>query len=93
MNAFEQPQPVGKLESNVWGLYDALGNAAEWCADGFNDYPSGQFTDYHAAVKNDRRVLAGGSHINTRVNCIMRPGAHSAGMSFVGFRVVGELPH
>jgi formylglycine-generating enzyme required for sulfatase activity len=93
MNAFEQPQPVGRLAPNAWGLYDALGNVAEWCADGFHDYPRGHHVDYRAPVTNDRRVLAGGSHLNTRVNCIMRePGVHSAGLSFAGCRVVGELP-
>jgi len=93
MNAFEQPQPVGRLAPNAWGLFDALGNVAEWCADGFTDYPKGHLVDYRAPIKSDRRVLAGGSHINTRVNCIMRePGVHAAGLSFAGFRVAAELP-
>ena len=56
-------QPVGRLRSNPWGLYDTHGNVWEWCAD----WKAG---DYYAKAPPDdptgpdsgtSRVLRGNS--------------------------------
>jgi formylglycine-generating enzyme required for sulfatase activity len=32
-NSNERPHEIGKKKPNAWGLYDMLGNVAEWCVD------------------------------------------------------------
>jgi len=56
-NSQEKPHPVAKKEPNAWGLYDMLGNLAEWAirADGTGVVCGGSWTDSADAVSCDAR--------------------------------------
>ncbi|MBI5724988.1 MAG: SUMF1/EgtB/PvdO family nonheme iron enzyme [Planctomycetes bacterium] len=43
--ADERVHKVGQKKPNAWGLYDMLGNAPEWCLDGFREYDGKPQTD------------------------------------------------
>ena len=57
-NSGNQPEPVGKLKPNPWGLYDMHGNLFEWCLDSYNAYPGGKAFSSTGNMK----VLRGGAY-------------------------------
>jgi formylglycine-generating enzyme required for sulfatase activity len=94
-NAEETTRPVGMKKPNGWGLYDMLGNVAEWVADFYeSQYPNGDITDPKGPEKATYRVMRGGSWsaFPMACRCAARsdaPGAYQ--LKQTGFRVLLEV--
>jgi len=60
-NSSPQRHPVGEKKPNPWGLYDILGNVAEWCSDrwGDNYYEQAPVDDPQGPPSGDKRVHRG----------------------------------
>ncbi len=62
-NAGGTTHPVGQKAPNPWGLYDILGNVAEWCHDRYSPtyYSESPAEAPTGPASGDERVLRGGS--------------------------------
>ncbi len=82
---------VGSFEPNAYGLYDMHGNAYEWVADVYGNYPDGTLVDPVGPESGNQRVLRGGGWVNSgrELRTAMRWSARPTGrMEHYGFRVV-----
>jgi formylglycine-generating enzyme required for sulfatase activity len=96
-NAAGHTHPVGERQPNAYGLYDMLGNVAEWCWDYYDAdyYSKSPENDPRGPETSDfnHRVTRGGSFVNgkTKVNSTIRnsfPGSNENYNYDLGFRVV-----
>jgi formylglycine-generating enzyme required for sulfatase activity len=90
-NSGKNPHCVGEKQPNKWGLYDMLGNVAEWC---FNQYDVNYFAQSPPTSKkspNAPRAVRGGSFADGSLSS--RPSYRSQAAPDsrkpeIGFRVV-----
>jgi formylglycine-generating enzyme required for sulfatase activity len=94
-NSGETTHPVGQKERNAWGLFDLLGNVAEWTLDAYAPYPRVETaTDPTGPPAGSARVVRGGAwrSFPPAVRCAARTGTpESYQLSHVGLRVVREI--
>lgn len=85
---------VGQKLPNEFGLYDMLGNVAEWCADWLGPYEGDEVVDPQGPVEGAFRVIRGGSGSNNPNYCRAAIRVFSAEpthtSNWCGFRVVRE---
>jgi formylglycine-generating enzyme required for sulfatase activity len=91
--------PVASFESNEWGIYDLIGNAAEWVDDVFNETYFGAPRDGGAWYQETglagerRRVVRGGGYDDTpqRQRVTKRAGRRADRVNkSVGFRCAAD---
>jgi formylglycine-generating enzyme required for sulfatase activity len=87
--------PVGLKRPNPWGLFDMLGNVAEWTLDAYEPYPRvEEVGDPTGPTEGNTRVVRGGAYrsFGPAVRCAARAGTgKSYQLHHVGLRVVEEI--
>jgi formylglycine-generating enzyme required for sulfatase activity len=83
---------VATKHPNPWGLFNVLGNVAEWCQDNSDLYPGGPIIDPPGPAASAYRVIRGGGFrddaVHLRSACRWSEAEPSERFHNVGFRVV-----
>lgn len=100
-NSEKRTTAAGSKRPNAFGLFDMLGNVAEWCNDPYaaDYYANSPRTDPRGPVDGPKRVLRGGSWKSDPDECRVTSrqfddsGIHDAcfARNYVGFRCVRRL--
>lgn len=83
--------PVGLKTINPWGLYDLLGNVAEWCQDWHDKYPAEDQIDPQGAVNGITRIQRGGSWSHAAQSCRAATRRCSQRPDSIGVRLIKEF--
>jgi len=94
-NSEETIHPVRQKRPNAWGLYDMLGNVAEWTLDAYGPYPRvEEEKDPPGPAAGSTRVVRGGAwrSFPPAIRCAARTGTPASyQLPHVGLRVVQEI--
>ena len=90
------PAPIASFPANAYGLYDMVGNVAEWTADCYIETFDNKGSDGHAVQRNDCNAFSvRGSSWRTPADNLrssFRQGvAENVGTNWIGFRVARDL--
>jgi serine/threonine-protein kinase len=92
-NSDGKTHDVAQKQPNAYGLYDLLGNVAEWTADWYAPYPSGSVSDPQGPAEGEYRILRGASCLGgikvlrVSARAPRKPGNKTG---YVGFRCAGN---
>ena len=89
-NSGSRTHVVAQLDPNAWGLYDMLGNVAEWALDGLGPYPAGRVVNPFTSNSGANRVYRGGSWADD--GCGVRAAFRQATGSATIWRDMGLRP-
>ena len=91
VNSGTTSHDVGIKEPNALGIFDMLGNVAEWCHDRGGIYSEESVVDPKGPEVGTSRIIRGGSWYNSTNFCTSRYRYfmnEDNANEFVGFRVV-----